>query len=98
MRTTTTTLQAEQDDHTLQSAALIEDVELQMHIAAGGELDDFMEQLLGVAFGYPGSATLFEHCDYGITSNSRIVLLGENGKCSASWTSGSTSMSFYDRN
>ena len=72
-------LQAEQDDHALQSIALMEDVELQMHIAAGGELDGFVVQLLDVAFGYPGSATLFEHCDFGITSNSRIVLLGENG-------------------
>ena len=72
-------LQSEQDDHALQSAALMEDVELQMHIADGGELDGFVVQLLGVAFGYPGSEGLFDNCDFGITSHSRIVLLGENG-------------------
>lgn len=62
-------------------AALQEDMELPMNIAAGGELDGFLVQLLGVGFGYPNStpARLFENCEFGITSKSRIVLLGENG-------------------
>jgi ATP-binding cassette subfamily F protein 3 len=72
-------LQVEQDNHAQLSAALMEDMELQMQIAAGGELDGFIVQLLRVAFGYPGAAQLFENCDFGITSKSRIVLLGENG-------------------
>lgn len=50
-----------------------------MKIAAGGELDGFVVQLQGVAFGYPGAPLLFEGCEFGITSKSRIVLLGENG-------------------
>lgn len=40
-----------------------------------------MVQLKDVGFGYPGAtpARLFRHCEFGITSKSRIVLLGENG-------------------
>jgi ATP-binding cassette subfamily F protein 3 len=68
-------------NHAVDLAALQEDVELPMNIKAGGELDGYMVQLLDVGFGYPDStpARLFEHCEFGITSKSRIVLLGENG-------------------
>lgn len=61
-------------------AALQEDVELPLELKSGGRLDGFIVQLLGVAFGYPGSTKpLFEHVEMGIDSASRIVLLGENG-------------------
>jgi ATP-binding cassette subfamily F protein 3 len=68
-------------NHAVELAALQEDMELPMNILAGGELDGFVVQLLDVGFGYPNStpARLFEHCEIGITSKSRIVLLGENG-------------------
>jgi len=38
-------------------------------------------QLKNVGFGYPGAQPerLFRNCEFGITSKSRIVLLGENG-------------------
>jgi ATP-binding cassette subfamily F protein 3 len=70
-----------QGDQTEELAALQEDVELPMKIDAGGELDGYVVQLVDVGFGYPGAtpARLFEHCEIGITSKSRIVLLGENG-------------------
>jgi len=68
-------------DHAEELAALQEDMELPMNIKSGGELDGFIVQLLNVGFGYPNAipARLFEHCEFGITSKSRIVLLGENG-------------------
>mmetsp|Transcript_20548 Transcript_20548/g.33848 ORF Transcript_20548/g.33848 Transcript_20548/m.33848 type:complete len:753 (-) Transcript_20548:154-2412(-) len=68
-------------EHAEELSALQEDVELPIHIAAGGELDGYVVQLQDVGFGYPGSspARLFQHCEFGITSKSRIVLLGENG-------------------
>ena len=68
-------------EHATNLAALQEDMELPMNIASGGELDGFIVQLLDVGFGYPNStpARLFQHCEFGITSKSRIVLLGENG-------------------
>jgi ATP-binding cassette, subfamily F, member 3 len=68
-------------EHANELAALQEDMELPMNILAGGELDGFVVQLLDVGFGYPNStpARLFQHCEIGITSKSRIVLLGENG-------------------
>jgi ATP-binding cassette subfamily F protein 3 len=72
-------LQEEQEEHAQQLAALQEDMELPMKISAGGELDGFVVQLQGVAFGYPGAPQLFQDCEFGITSKSRIVLLGENG-------------------
>ena len=74
-------LEEEHANHAEELAALQEDMELPMNIAAGGELDGFIVQLLDVGFGYPNStpARLFEHCEFGITSKSRIVLLGENG-------------------
>lgn len=68
-------------DHAVDLAALQEDMELPMNIKSGGELDGFIVQLLNVGFGYPNAipARLFENCEFGITSKSRIVLLGENG-------------------
>lgn len=72
-------LQVEQDEHADLSAALMEDVELPLKISAGGELDGFLVQLQNVAFGYPGSPQLFDKCEFGITAQSKIVLLGENG-------------------
>ena len=72
-------LQQAQDEHGQELAALQEDMELSMKIAAGGELDGFVVQLKDVAFGYPDAPELFQNCELGITSKSRIVLLGENG-------------------
>jgi ATP-binding cassette subfamily F protein 3 len=60
-------------------AALQEDVELPLNLDAGGEVDGFVIQLLNVSFGYPGCPELFQGADFGVTSKSRIVLLGENG-------------------
>ena len=60
-------------------AALQEDVELPLNLAAGGELDGFLIQALGVSFRYPGGPVLFSGADFGVNSKSRIVLLGENG-------------------
>ena len=69
------------NEHAEELAALQEDVELPINIAAGGELDVYVVQLLDVGFGYPNAKPerLFTHCEFGITSKSRIVLLGENG-------------------
>mmetsp|Transcript_23999 Transcript_23999/g.43001 ORF Transcript_23999/g.43001 Transcript_23999/m.43001 type:complete len:782 (-) Transcript_23999:30-2375(-) len=68
-------------EHAEELAALQEDLELPMNIKSGGDLSGFIVQLVDVGFGYPNStpARLFEHCEFGITSKSRIVLLGENG-------------------
>lgn len=68
-------------EHAEELAALQEDVELPIHIAAGGELDGNVVQLQNVGFGYPNATPerLFRNCEFGITSKSRIVLLGENG-------------------
>lgn len=60
-------------------AALEEDIELPISIQAGGELDGFLVQTLNVSFAYPEQKILFKNADFGITSKSRIVLLGENG-------------------
>lgn len=60
-------------------AALEEDVELPVNLAAGGEIEGFLIQMISVSFGYPGQKVLFKGADFGITSSSRIVLLGENG-------------------
>ena len=68
-----------QQEHAEELAALQEDMELSMKIEAGGELDGYVVQLLNVGFGYPNGPRLFSHCEFGITSKSRIVLLGENG-------------------
>eukprot|EP00584_Thalassiosira_punctigera_P007900 CAMPEP_0172535614 /NCGR_PEP_ID=MMETSP1067-20121228/7541_1 /TAXON_ID=265564 ORGANISM="Thalassiosira punctigera, Strain Tpunct2005C2" /NCGR_SAMPLE_ID=MMETSP1067 /ASSEMBLY_ACC=CAM_ASM_000444 /LENGTH=762 /DNA_ID=CAMNT_0013320553 /DNA_START=48 /DNA_END=2336 /DNA_ORIENTATION=- len=68
-------------EHAEELAALQEDVELPIRIAAGGELDGYVVQLKNVGFGYPNGTPkrLFRNCEFGITSKSRIVLLGENG-------------------
>ena len=60
-------------------AALQEDSELPMNLLAGGELAGFIVQVKEVAFGYPGCPLLFRGAELGVTSQSRIVLLGENG-------------------
>lgn len=74
-------LEEEQTQQAQELAALVEDLELPMTIGSGGELDGFVVQLRNVGFGYPNSSPslLFKHCEIGITSKSRIVLLGENG-------------------
>lgn len=67
-------------EHAIELAALQEDIELPINIASGGEQDGFIVQLLNVGFGYPNTdKLLFRNCEFGITSKSRIVLLGENG-------------------
>ena len=68
-------------EHAEELAALQEDVELPIKISAGGELDGYVVQCLNVGFGYPLAKPerLFSNCEFGITSKSRIVLLGENG-------------------
>ena len=38
-----------------------------------------LDNVQGVSFGYPGSSPLFHSADFGLTSKSRVVLLGENG-------------------
>lgn len=60
-------------------ASLQEDVELPLNLVSGGGLDGFLIQMIGVSFGYPGHPSLFSGADFGVTSTSRIVLLGENG-------------------
>lgn len=60
-------------------ASLKEDMELSLSIKSGGELDGFVCQLKNVSFGYPNAKLLFENVELGITSKSRVVLLGENG-------------------
>ena len=60
-------------------AALQEDVELPLNMASGGELDGFLIQMIGVSYGYPNHPILFSGADFGVTTKSRIVLLGENG-------------------
>ena len=67
------------NEHAEELAALQEDVELPISIAAGGELDGYVVQLLDVEFGYHSAHPLFKNVEFGITSKSRIVLLGENG-------------------
>ena len=60
-------------------ADLQEDMELPLTLCAGGEEDGFLIQMIDVGFAYPSCASLFEGVDFGVTSDSRIVLLGENG-------------------
>lgn len=57
-------------------------MELPIKIASGGEVDGYLVQLINVGFAYPSTSNatmLFQNCEFGITSKSRIVLLGENG-------------------
>lgn len=60
-------------------AALQEDIELPINLASGGEIEGFVIQMMSVSFGYPSFPLLFSGADFGVTSKSRIVLLGENG-------------------
>ena len=62
-----------------EAAALQEDIELPLALIAGGELPGFVVNLKNVGFGYPECPELFTGCEFGITSKSRVVLLGENG-------------------
>eukprot|EP00531_Pseudo-nitzschia_arenysensis_P006693 CAMPEP_0116142696 /NCGR_PEP_ID=MMETSP0329-20121206/15048_1 /TAXON_ID=697910 /ORGANISM="Pseudo-nitzschia arenysensis, Strain B593" /LENGTH=777 /DNA_ID=CAMNT_0003637953 /DNA_START=23 /DNA_END=2353 /DNA_ORIENTATION=- len=74
-------LEREFEEHATELAALQEDIELPLKVSAGGEIDGNVVQLKNVGFGYPGATPerLFRNCEFGITSKSRIVLLGENG-------------------
>ena len=65
--------------HKLNLAALKEDMELSLSIQSGGDLDGYVVQLLNISFNYPNGPTLFSNVEVGITSKSRVVLLGENG-------------------
>merc|ERR1711907_310036 len=60
-------------------AALQEDQELPIELKAGGDCGGFAIQLCNVSFGYPNCKTLYSNVEFGVTSNSRIVLVGENG-------------------
>jgi len=73
-------LEEEDAEQAEELAALQEDVELPLHLKAGGPIDGFIIQLRGAAFGYPGSAApLFSGAEMSVDAKSRIVLLGENG-------------------
>ncbi len=72
-------LEATAAEHGDELAALQEDVELPINLQSAGELDGFLIQLINVSFNYPNGPTLFSGADFGVTSKSRIVLLGENG-------------------
>merc|ERR1740130_387156 len=61
------------------SADLQEDVELPIALMSGGDCGGFAIQLCNVSFAYPECKTLYSGVEFGVTSNSRIVLLGENG-------------------
>ena len=61
------------------SADLQEDVELPIALMSGGDCGGFAIQLCDVSFAYPECKTLYSGVEFGVTSNSRIVLLGENG-------------------
>ncbi|KAJ1455869.1 P-loop containing nucleoside triphosphate hydrolase protein [Pelagophyceae sp. CCMP2097] len=67
------------EDEDSDLAALEEDQELPMKLKAGGLIDGNIVSLVDVGFAYPGQCTLFEKCDLGITSRSRVVFVGENG-------------------
>lgn len=54
-------------------------MELPLTLHAGGEEDGFLIQMIDVGFGYPSCPQLFSNVEFGVTSDSRIVLLGENG-------------------
>ncbi|GMI48191.1 hypothetical protein TrCOL_g2043 [Triparma columacea] len=69
--------EAKEKEH--EAADLMEDNELPLVLKSGGELSGFVVNLKDVGFGYPGQPLLFQGCEFGITSSSRIVLLGENG-------------------
>jgi ATP-binding cassette subfamily F protein 3 len=72
-------LEVEAADQALELAALQEDMELPLSLKSGGLLPGFVVQLKDVGFGYPGAELLFTGAEFGLTSQSRVVLLGENG-------------------
>jgi ATP-binding cassette subfamily F protein 3 len=72
-------LREEAKEHAEGAAALQEDHELPLLLKAGGEVQGNIVEMHEVAFSYPGQELLFEDCEFGITSKSRVVLLGENG-------------------
>ena len=72
-------LREEAKEHAEEAAALQEDSELPLELKAGGEVPGNIVEMKDVAFAYPGHEVLFENCEFGITSKSRVVLLGENG-------------------
>ncbi|GMH61249.1 hypothetical protein TrLO_g238 [Triparma laevis f. longispina] len=62
-----------------EAASLQEDIELPLELKSGGIIPGFVVNLKDLSFNYPDCPTLFSNVEYGITSESRIVLLGENG-------------------
>lgn len=72
-------LEEEAKNEAEEAAALQEDVELPLKLQSGGEVEGFLINIMNVSFGYPGAKTLFSKVELGITSKSRVVLLGENG-------------------
>ena len=64
------TLEEAHSEHAEELVALQEDVELAINITAGGKLDEYVVQLLGVCFGYLNAkpARLFRNCKFRITS------------------------------
>ena len=72
-------LVAELAIHKENLSSLKEDMELSLEIQSGGDLDGYVVQLLNISFGYPNGPQLFSNVEVGITSQSRVVLLGENG-------------------
>ena len=72
-------LEEEAAEQARELAALQEDEELPLTLSSGGEIEGFLIQMLSVSFGYPNCPVLFSNAEFGVTSKSRIVLLGENG-------------------
>mmetsp|Transcript_28412 Transcript_28412/g.36749 ORF Transcript_28412/g.36749 Transcript_28412/m.36749 type:complete len:800 (-) Transcript_28412:246-2645(-) len=65
-------------------AGLQEDMEFPVNLLSGGSLPGFLINLKNVAFQYPSETKsnddfLFENVEMGITSETRMVFLGENG-------------------
>jgi ATP-binding cassette subfamily F protein 3 len=72
-------LEEEAAEQARELAALQEDDELPLTLSSGGEIEGFLIQMVSVSFGYPNCPVLFSNAEFGVTSKSRIVLLGENG-------------------
>ena len=73
-------LEEEAEEEADAMADLEEDAELALDLQAGGELQHNIVRFDGVEFAYPGGDTLFRDVDLSIDSESRVVLLGENGQ------------------
>ena len=69
----------EEEEAKEEAASLQEDIELPLELKSGGNISGFVINLKDLSFNYPDCAPLFTNVEYGITSTSRIVLLGENG-------------------